>query len=97
MVEFIKYDAYPHSFCNGKLTLRIDGKEYIFSGFEENKRFWESGGRCGFMNGYSDAYIEKEPWIIIKDDLPDELKQYSDEIEKVFNKNVPYGCCGGCL
>jgi len=36
-------------------------------------------------------------WQINVSKLPEEIKQYAQEIDEVFNENVPYGCCGGCL
>ena len=60
-------------------------------------QFWSSGGKCGFRNDYSDSYVDEDEWRIDTDDLPTELLDYAEEIDEVFNENVPYGCCGGCL
>ena len=97
-VEFVSYVSSSYNLCTGTLTLKVDGKEYRF-GIEDGMypRFWTSGGGCGFRNGYGESYIYTVPWIIDENDLPDELKQYSDEIDQVFNENVQFGCCGGCL
>lgn len=50
-----------------------------------------------FNNDYTEHYITENEWIVNVDDLPDEYKKYAEEIDNVFNENVPYGCCGGCL
>lgn len=97
-VKFISYTGIWPCLCTGTLTLKVDGKEYRFGyGDGMYPRFWTSGGGCGFRNGYSESYVYTGPWIIDENELPDELKQYSDEIDQVFNENVQFGCCGGCL
>lgn len=97
-VKFISYISEPYNLCSGVLTLNVDGQEYQFgSEYRMYPRFWYSGGGCGFRNGYSESHVYTGPWIIDENKLPDELKQYSDEIDKVFNDNVKFGCCGGCL
>lgn len=106
-VKFVSYTgAYPN-LCGGVLTLLICGKEYVFghdySKFESwktdghNPSFWSSGGNCGFTNDYSDSYVNSGEWQINVSELPEEIKQYAQEIDEVFNENVPQGCCGGCL
>lgn len=57
----------------------------------------ESGGGCGFRNDYSDDYCYQGEWDIDEYYLPDELKPFKEEIKKIVNKNVTWGCCGGCL
>ena len=104
-VKFVSYDgAYPN-LCRGILTLRIDGKEYKFGyGFNRPKEeipqfkpFWESGGSCGFRNDWIESYVNAGEWVINVDELPEQFRVYATEIDEVFNENVPFGCCGGCL
>lgn len=96
-VRFISYDGAEPSLCFGTLVLEIEGKEVSFGRDGEHRRFWESGGFCGFTNNYENSYINKDEWVIDPDYLPDEYRQYSEEILEVINENIPYGCCGGCL
>lgn len=98
-VEFISYSGHEPSLCSGKLTLRIDGKEYVFSPSKTDlPKFWYTGGSCGFAGrNYTNPYINKGEWEIDAAKLPGELQPYAHEIDAVFNENVEHGCCGGCL
>ena len=58
--------------------------------------FWGSGGSVWFDDSWN-AYVDDGEWNIDVDSLPDELKAMAEEIAEVFNANVPYGCCGGCI
>lgn len=107
-IKFISYTGKYPALCVGILTLKIDGKIYRFGhtgiNIEKYKTdgnynaFWRSGGEC-LINNIDDDYefdIERAPWEIDTESLPDELKPYADELINIFNTNVPYGCCGGC-
>lgn len=98
-VEFVSYTGKGPNLCSGILTLKIHGKEHRFGcGSGEYPRFWASGGWCGFPNGFGSApTISEGPWVIDSDELPSEFKPLAPEIDEVFNSNVPFGCCGGCL
>ena len=106
MVKFVSYTGKYPNLCSGVLTLRIDDKEVRFghdySVFESWKTdgnydaFWVTGGACGFCANGED-YIEHNEWQIFEDDLPEEYRKYSKDIINVFNDNVRWGCCGGCL
>lgn len=106
-VKFVSYTGKWPNLCSGILTLIIDGETVRF-GYgdcfhprEEDKDllipFWSSGGCCGFRNNYSDAYTTQGPWIIDVQELPEKYRKYAEEIDEVFNDNVDFGCCGGCL
>lgn len=101
-VEFISYTGKYPNLCRGVLTLKIDGFEYKFGHdsydweagkYKDNNfnSFWRSGG------GLDDDYIPIErEWLIEIEEIPDRLRMYALEIDRVFNDNVPFGCCGGC-
>lgn len=107
-VEFISYTGHYPNLCSGMLTLRIDGDIVKFGhdlsckyDFKTGKylddnynKFWMSGGCIKYING--NYTTKKNSWIIDANKLPDKYKQYAAEIDVVFNKNVSYGCCGGC-
>lgn len=93
-VKFISYTGAFPNLCSGALTLEVNGRRYVFDTFETT--FWRSGGMC-YIDGNYDEHIEYGEWQIDKEYLPKELQEYADEIKTVFNENVPYGCCGGCI
>lgn len=91
MVEFISYDGEWPCLCSGTLVIKVNKKLY------ELQSPLSSTGSCGFIGDYEDSFVTKGPWEIYANTLPKELESYHDEIEKVVNENVPWGCCGGCL
>lgn len=100
-VKFISYTGkYPH-LCCGDLTLEIDGEKVIFWSMHcsrMNKRkgiypiFWHSGG---YISRDYEAHTGE--WQIDVSEIPEKYRKYASEIDEVFNANVPYGCCGGCI
>ena len=100
-VKFISYTGKYPNLCYGDLTLEIDGEKVIFGSVYDsrmNKRkgvypiFWNSGG---YISGDYKAYTGE--WEIYVSKIPEEYRKYASEIDEVFNANVPYGCCGGCI
>ena len=108
MVEFISYSGKYPALCHGILKLKIDGEtvtfghDYLRNYFdkEENPPFWTSGGECYINLGDNDeldASVTTGEWEIDKEVLPKKYQKYAEEIKRVFNENVDYGCCGGCI
>lgn len=109
-IEFVKYDASHYAWCSGVLTLKIDGTEYKFGHdslkycWKSNRyldedpanpnfdKFWETTGHID-----SDFDIHKGEWEIDYSKIPEQFRQYAVEIDKIFNDNVEWGCCGGCI
>lgn len=108
-VEFVSYSGEYPNLCSGVLVLRIDGLEYGFGhevgsyDFKTNKykdhnckQFWHSGGSiCADKDWNFD--VHQGEWEINADEIPEEFRKYAAEIDRVFNDNVPWGCCGGCI
>ena len=101
-VEFVSYDGHYPNLCHGTLVLKIDGNVYRFgySWHQKDKNsdklympFWSSGG--GINPNYEGTYSGE--WRIDVSDLPEEIQCYAAEIDEVFNANVRWGCCGGCI
>ena len=88
MVEFVSYDGKWPNLCSGTLVLKINGEEKVFPEY-----CMYSGGTVAFDDDWEET-VTQGPWTV---DVPDELLDYKEEIEKVVNDNVPWGCCGGCV
>ncbi len=107
MVEFVSYTGKWPNLCGGVLTLNIDGEIYkfghdyeVFGSWKTDGNyaaFWHSGGSCGFNSDYSESYVNEGPWKLDSHYLPASLLSHRQEMIDVFNENVPWGCCGGCL
>lgn len=107
-VKFVSYTGKWPNLCSGVLTLEIDGIEYHFGHevgsynitehkFSDNNgdSFWHSGG-CVQADENWNFEIHQGEWEIDADEIPEGLRKYAAEIDRVFNDNVPWGCCGGC-
>lgn len=94
-VKFISYTGRYPNLCSGDLTLEIDGERVVFDKYED--RFWHSGGSCEFRHGYSESYYNQDEWELDAGQIPEKYRKYAHEINLVFNANVEFGCCGGCL
>lgn len=87
MIEFVSYEASsPWCWCRGVLTLKINGRE------TKLENCLQSGGHVSWADG--EDIVEEGPWIV---HLPESLEKYHDEIERLVNDNVEWGCCGGCI
>lgn len=106
MVKFVSYSgAYPN-LCRGTLVLNIDGENvtfgypfaYITAYKDETESyppFWMSGGTC--ICNSTEEVVEGGPWELSIEDVPTKYIEISNDLIKVFNENVPWGCCGGCI
>lgn len=90
-LEFVSYKT-PHSFalCMGVLRFKLGETEFKFG---DNNRFWQSGGACG----WDDDETVQGPWDFKWDEAPNWIRAIKPEFENMFNKHVPWGCCGGCV
>lgn len=101
-VKFISYTGRYPNLCSGILTLEIDGEIATFGyGFKSKDKpkydkFWSSGG-CVSFDEHWNANVDGGSWVIDVNELPEKYRKYAMEIDEVFNDNVPWGCCGGCL
>lgn len=82
--EFVSYTGEWPNLCSGTMTFKVDGKEYHIDRLEST----------GGLDEDYEPYIGK--WKIKKDKLPEELKPFLKDIEKLANDNIELGCCGGC-
>ena len=88
-VKFISYTGEWPSLCLGTLTLEVNGRVYKLD------HVLASGGTCIITDTHDET--TSGDWLVLKDRLPIEIRQYYEEICLVVNKNVKHGCCGGCV
>lgn len=96
-IKFISYTGEYPNLCSGVLILEIDGEKIVFASVMYKRRgvypsFWHSGG---YISEDYEAYTGE--WQIDVSEIPERYRKYASEIDEVFNSNVPYGCCGGCI
>lgn len=103
-VGFVSYTGKWPSLCHGILTLDICGCHVTFGDQDEfspklpdgrtpaHPKFWSTGGTCGT---YPDP-IEHDEWQVDVSLLPEQYRDYAEEIDAVLNASVEHGCCGGC-
>lgn len=88
-IEFVSYSgAYPN-LCDGILTLRVDGE------IKSVPRALVSGGCVRFDDDWLER-IEKAAWRMSAG-VPQWMRDNEADILAVVNRNVPWGCCGGCV
>ena len=86
----IEYDgAYPN-LCSGALVVTIDRKRWEFP-----PRCLSSGGGVWFDDGWTE-HVESGPWSINKwpEGFPEDQKK---AVQDALNREIPEGCCGGCV
>ena len=109
-IKFISYSGEWPTLCYGLLVLEVNGKQMSFGSdvliiSEKHDtvnypRFWKSGGGVSFDEDWNDFVWQGEwEWDYTTNEarLPKEIIDNKDAIMRVFNDNVPYGCCGGCV
>lgn len=109
-IEFVKYTGSYPNFCRGTLYVKIDGKFTTFGNnydYDENIKnknkimnypcFWESGGWVRFDENWMED-VGKGPWkLAVYDEFPEDIQRLFPELIRIFNENVKWGCCGGCV
>lgn len=82
MIEFVSYNGRFPNLCSGELILKIDNKVV-------NLGHCLVSGGCVWFEDWNE-HVESGAWLV---DVPEEYAQYTEKIIK----NVPWGCCGGCV
>lgn len=101
-MKFISYTGEYPNLCNGVLTVEIDGKEVKFGHDycqpDDNnyEKFWTSGGSVSFDEDYNEE-VETNAWELDISELDEKFWDIANDLIDIFNENVKYGCCGGCV
>lgn len=90
MVQLVSYDGHFPNLCSGTLVLCIDGEKVTFP------KYCLTSGGCAYIDEYGDENVTSGFWKV---EVPSKYKDYREEIERIVNKYIPHGCCGGngCL
>ena len=92
-IDGVQY-KFGHHFSTCHYNRKMNG--WVFDDEDPNnqnyEKFWESGGHASIEKG-----VDFGEWVIDANELDEKFIDLADEIDKVFNENVPWGCCGGCL
>ena len=89
-IEFVTYDGKYPNLCSGILTLRVDGNLW------SRGHCLISGGECWWDSDAREEVYVHGSWSFLdfKDEFSNEERQ---EISRLVNENVEWGCCGGCM
>lgn len=98
----LEIDGVQYKFGHNYMEYHVDPKTGEWRHMDEDPNnpnfnsFWTSGGSV-HANENWDWTIENAEWEIDVEELPEQFWDVAAEIDAVFNENVPYGCCGGCI
>lgn len=84
-IKFHSYNEEYPTLCMGTVKLRV-GKE-----IREYNNLIESGG---YLTPDGDNI--QMPYTINEEELEKDIQKHADYIRDLVNKNIPWGCCGGC-
>ena len=86
----IKYDGAFPNLCSGHLEVWVGDKYYDFG-----EDALSSGGGVSFDEDWNEKVWSGE-WDI--EEYPKDFPmEYKDDLLEVINKEIPWGCCGGCV
>lgn len=88
----IEYDGEYPNLCYGKLIVYIGKKRYNFG-----NNALSSGGSVWFDDNWCE-HVEEGNWILNEEQIPKNFpKDRVQELIELINKEIPHGCCGGCI
>ena len=90
----IDYDGCYPCLCCGHLVVKIDDKVFDFG-----EGSLSSGGHVEFDEHWSEKVVYGAwKWGIEDEDFPKDFPlDLKDDVLRVINDEVEYGCCGGCV
>ena len=90
-IEFVSYDGEYPNLCGGTLVLSVDGNVC------ETWYCLESGGGWD-VDESGEEHVSTGPWKLYKWKFDEYFtRSEMEEIERLVNENIPWGCCGGCI
>ena len=85
-ITFHSYDGGYPNLCGGTIKLQVEDE------IREYDNLLMSGGYLT-----SDGGAVQMPWDIDEEELEQDIRVHAEYIRDLINKNIPWGCCGGCL
>lgn len=98
----LEIDGKEYKFGHNFIFYRYDDATETWKHTDEDPEnpnfdcFWYSGG-CVTHDDDWNFNVEEGEWNIDVNALPEQFQELAEEIDKVFNENVRWGCCGGCI
>lgn len=96
----VKIDGVIHEFGDNISNYNPQTQECPAGEVSRFESFWSSGGAAG-INADNEDFCRKAPWILrsglSEKDYPPYIRELLPRLLDVFNENVEYGCCGGCI
>lgn len=98
----LEIDGVPYKFGHNYMNRHYDEKTKTWSYADEDAErpnfdaFWSSGGSVDADEDWN-WHVYTDEWEIDEESLPEQFWDVADEIDRVINDNIPYGCCGGCI
>ena len=98
-IEFVSYNGEYPCLCYGTLTLKVNGRKMKFGIKSKHPQFWSSGGNVSFDSEWAEHVTRGEwKWSCYEEDkLPADITNNKEYVMDLFNDNVQWGCCGGCI
>lgn len=96
----VKIDGKKYKFGHETGDYDFEKRCYKNNNFDD---FWQSGGSVR-RNEDWDMWAEQDEWQLscydwekADENHPQWIIDILPKLIKLFNDNVPYGCCGGCI
>ena len=86
IIKIEKFEEKPWALCSSLVIMSVDGKQFRVR--------LHTGGAVWFDEHWCE-HVEDGPWSLW--DIPDEFKHLKKELTDVINKEIIWGCCGGCV
>lgn len=97
----LEIDGKEYKFGHNYSNYHIVDGEGVFTDEDPNNpnfnSFWSSGGCVTGGAPDWDFEVHHAEWEIDVDEIPPQFQELASEIDTVFNENVEWGCCGGCI
>ena len=84
-ITFHSYDGEYPNLCEGTLKLQVEDEIREYDHLLMSRGYFTPEGE-----------LVRMPWDIDKEELEKDIRVHADYIRDLVNKNLDWGCCGGC-